>query len=262
MSDEHSDTNTDRDRDRDVEHPVLSSGPGRSVSRRRLLAAAGSATALAGCLGLGGGDGCGSEEITVEESDGTTTCVAPVESDRPVAEFYGFGRDLTHSASTPDELAVDDATVTFVHRQTGPGTHSLVTINGSARTTSDGGGRAVVTVRNAAGATWQVQDGPPGTGGGDRDPYTTADGAFGESESVLWGWNDDRTDGGAVGPLEGSYDLEVVHRAEGSVDGQTEVRSGLDRWLFVDGATPESPVELATFDDAGDVTVGVSGRGE
>jgi len=256
---------SESDPDCDVETTVLSSGPGgppgKSVSRRRLLAAAGSATALAGCLGLGGGDGCGAGEITVEGPDGTTTCVAPVESDRPVAEFYGFGRDLTHSASTPDELAVDNATVTFVHREAGTGTHSLVVINGNARTTSDGGGRAVVTVRNAAGAAWQVQDGPP-SGSPDTDRYETPSSEIGDSETVLWGWNDDRTDGGAVGPLGADYDVEVVHRAEGSVNGQTETRSGLDRWLFVDGADPESPVELATFDDAGDVTVGVSGSDE
>ncbi len=232
-------------------------------SRRRLLVAAGSATALSGCLGVfGGGGGCDAGEVTVEGPDGESRCVTPVESERSVAEFYGFDRGTIHSASLPEEFLVDNATVTFVYRDTSTDEYSLVVVNGDATSTSDGGGGVAMTVRGASDAQWQVKDGLPDSSFPDYDRYETASGAVGVSESVVWGWNDDRTDGGAVGPLGETFDLEVVHRAEGSVNGETQQRTGLDRWLLVDGADIASPIEVATFDGkTGDVTVGLSTDG-
>ena len=107
-----------------------------------------------------------------------------------------------------------------------------------------------------------------GIGGEDScDPgqitVETPDGAFGETETALWNWPKHRTDGGAFGPLGEAFDVEAVHRAEATVDGTTMQRSGVDRWLLVDGADPGNPVELANFDDdSGDLSCQLSDNGE
>lgn len=228
-----------------------------SVTRRRYLlaAAAGSVTGLAGCSG-GNETACSS--ITVESPDGASNCVTPVESDQPIREYYGYSRDGNDSASTPDGLEVNDAIVSFVYRNTGTEQESLVTILGDATATSDGGGNVAMSFEGVSGYQWQVQDGPPAPGSGDADPYQTSDGEFGSEESVIWGWDDGRTDGGALGPLGDSFDITVTSLAEGSVGDQTQARQGLDRWVLVDGATPDDPVELTSIDgDSEDISVRV-----
>jgi hypothetical protein len=229
-----------------------------TVERRQVLAgtAASVVGGFAGCIGgSSGGDECNSGQVAVEDPDGTTHCVAPVESPQSVAEYYGYGSGQNDSASTPDGLATDDATVTFVYRNADTGDRSLVVINGDATATTDGGGRVAMTFEGVTGYEWQVQDGPSGSGAGDRDPYQTGDGEFGESESVVWGWDDSKTDGGAFGPLGDAFDVTAVHRAEGTVGDTTRARTGLERWLLVDGADLQSPVELATLTaDTGDVS--------
>lgn len=233
--------------------------PTATVGRRAVLATAGVA-GFAGCLGVLSGGGpntqqCEDTGLALEAPDGSTHCVSPVESDRTVEEYYGYDGDSSDSANTPDDLSVEDATVTFVYRNAATGARSLVVVNGDATTSTDGGGGVALTFEGVAGYEWQVRDGPPGQGFGDFDPYGTEEGAFGSSESVLWGWGDDKTDGGAFGPLGESFDVDVVHRAEGTVGDQSKERSGVDRWLFLDGDDVETPVELATFDDdTGDVS--------
>ena len=243
---------------RDDEH-----GNGRPiVGRRQVLAgtAASVVGGFTGCIGgSSGGDECDSGQIAVEGPDGTTHCVAPVESPQSVTEYYGYGRGQNDSASTPDGLSAEDATVTFVYRNADTGDRSLVVINGDATETSDGGGRVAMTFEGVSGYEWQVQDGPPGSGVGDRDPYRTGDGEFGESESVVWGWNDGKTDGGAFGPLGDSFDITAIHRAEGTVGDTTQARTGLEKWVLVDGADLGSPTELAAITaDTGDVSVQLS----
>lgn len=197
--------------------------------------------------------------MAVETPDGETECVSPIESDRPVAEYYGYDRGPSDSSSTPDGLEEDDATVSFLYRNTETDAVSIVFLNGDAEESSEnGGGNAVMTFEGVSGYEWQVQDGRPGPGAGDADPYTTDSGEFGESESVIWGWNDGRTDGGAFGPLGNSFDVRVVHRVEGSVKDQTGERNGLDRWLFVSGDATDSPIELSSFGDgSGDISARV-----
>lgn len=214
-----------------------------ALTRRRYLltTVAGSVVGLTGCSG--GDSGAPTEPdcsaVTVEGPDGTSHCVTPVEGDRSIQEYYGYGRGGNDSASTPDELEQNDATVTFVYRNTGTGQRSLVTVNGDNTASSDGGGNVAMTFEGVDGYQWQVQDGPPGSGMGDADPYQTPEGEFGASESVIWGWNDNRTDSGAIGSLGDSFDITVKSLAEGSVGDQTQTRKGLDRWLLVDGATSD-----------------------
>jgi len=191
--------------------------------------------------------------MAIELPDGSQWPVAPVESDGPVEAYYGFDTDNHNAAATPDGLERTDATVTFVHRNAETGERSLVIIHDHPA--SDAGGAAVLTVEGASGAEWLVQDDteaitPP------QDRYETTDGAVGESESVAWKWNADRTDGGALGPLGGSFDVEITHRAGGTVVDQTRDRSGLDHWVFLDGRDPGNPIEIAAFDGtAGDVVL-------
>jgi len=240
--------------------------PGRRrTGRRQLLVGAGAAVlgGFAGCIGGGSGGECAAGEIAVEGPEGTARCVEPVESPQSVAEYYGYGRGRNDSASTPDRLAAEDATVVFVYRSADTGNRSLVVINGDATGQTDGGGKVAMTFEGVEGYEWQVQDGPPGTGGGDRDPYETGSGTFMASESVVWGWDDTKTDGGAFGPLGETFDVTAVHWAEGTVGDTTQARTGLDRLLLVDGADPGSYVELASITpDTGDLSVRLSAGGD
>jgi len=243
---------------------MSNTGPNRSERLRRRDLLAGTATAVvvgfAGCSG-GGGGGCDSGEFTVTGPDDSSYCVAAVESDSSVVDYYGFNSSVTDSASTPDELAANDAAVTFVYENTSTGDRSLVMILGDGRTQSDGGGGVAATFEGISGYAWQVRDGPHGTGSGDRDPYQTPNGEFEASESVAWGWNDSRTDGGAFGPLGDSFEITATLRAEGTVGDVTRTRNGLDRWLFINGADLESPIELTGIGDDGDISVELSTNG-
>ncbi len=233
-----------------------------SISRRQILCTTAAVTAggLAGCSSNDTSEsqdnGCGDEEITVGAPDGTTHCVRPVEADQSVSAYYAYDTNVSGSASTPDELATNNATVTFCYRDTTSDTLSLVVINGDARSTAGSGGAVPMTITGVSDAQWQVQDGRPGSGYGDLDPYQTDSGDLGDSESVIWGWDNNRTDGGAVGPLGESFDLTLTSQSEGSVGDQSRTRSGLNQWLFVDGADQSSPIELATIEeDSGDLSV-------
>jgi hypothetical protein len=148
-----------------------------------------------------------------------------------------------------------------VYENTSTGERSLVMILGDGRNQSDGGGGVAAIFEGVGGYMWQVQDGPHGTGSGDRDPYQTPNGEFGDTESVAWGWNDSRTDGGAFGSLGDSFEITATLLAEGSVGSVTRERNGLSRWLLVDGADLESPIELTEIGDDGDVSVDLSTSG-
>lgn len=208
------------------------------------------------------GGGGGTSAITIHLPDGTTRTVQPVEGAQSVEDYYGYSSGPSDSANTPDGLEVEDATVTFVYQNTQTGDRSLVVINGDATDSSDGGGKAVFTFTGVSGAEWQVQDGPPGSGFGDFDPYETEEGPLGDAESVIWGWDDSKTDGGAIGPLGTAFEVSIVHRSEGTVRDRTEERTGLDEWLFVDGGALDDPLVVETFDGTvGDVTLDISKSG-
>lgn len=203
-----------------------------------------------------------STTFALEGPAGSTICVEPVEADRSVAEYYGYDREPSDSSSTPDGLEREDAIVTFLYRNTATGDLSLVCLNGDATASSDGGGRAPMTFTGVSGTEWLVQDGQPGDGFGDQDPYETAEGPLGESESVIWGWDDSKTDGGAIGPLGESFDVGVVSDAEATVQDVTAAREGLDSWLFVDGGDIEEPIEIEAFtEETGDVSIRISSEG-
>lgn len=208
------------------------------------------ATGLSGCVGsILGCDG-----IAVEGPDGETSCVAPVEGEGTIEDYYGYATEVDASSATPDELEVVDATVTFVYRNGETGDRHLVVIQDDPET--DSGGSVPMTFRGVSGYEWTVLDDDTG-----NDTYETPESTLGETESVLWRWNPDRTDGGAIGTLGGGFDVEVVHQAEGSIAGNSVTRSGVDSWLFLDGDDLENPVELATFGDdgGGDVSVQLTG---
>jgi len=197
-----------------------------------------------------------SDTVTLTFPDGTTDEIKPLKAGQSIAEYYGYDRSPRDSSSTPDGLEREDATVTFLYENTDTGRVSLVCLNGDPRTSTDGGGKAILTFEGVAGATWLVQDGTPGTGAGDQDPYETPDGDLRTTESVIWGWDDSKSDGGAIGPLGPDLDVAVRHRARGTVRDSTAEREGLDRWLFVDGDRPEDPLELVAFDaETGDVSI-------
>lgn len=198
----------------------------------------------------------GGGALTLGLPDGTLETVAAIESDQPVAEYYGFDTTNKNSADLPESLMIENATVSFVHRHVETGEHSLVTVHDDP--TGDTGGSAVLTFGGVSDATWLLKDdtediAPP------QDRYETPDGTLRSSESAAWKWNSNRTDGGAIGPLGGSFDVVTTHRASGTVRDVTRERQGLDRWLFVDGADPANPVELATFaDGVGDVSARIT----
>lgn len=183
--------------------------------------------------------------------DGSTREVEPVVDDQSVEEYYGFDTEGDKSANPPDEVTAPNATVCFVYQDASSGERSLVVIHGDPSDESEDGGAAVMRFGNVTGYGWQVQDGPPG-----NDAYETANGEFGATESAIWTWPAGRSDGGAFGSLDGAFDVEVVHRGEGTVNEESQERSGLEGWLFIDGADLEAPIELVAFDDrTGDVAI-------
>jgi hypothetical protein len=225
-------------------------------SRRRFLGVvgAGATTGAVGCVGRLSGDqgACSEGTIGVEGPNGTTSCVEPVESDQSVAEYVGYDTENNFSTDTPDEVERKDATVTFVYRNSSTDELSLVVIHDEPTDTTTG--KASMSFDGVAGSEWQVRDDPENVNPPDR--YQTDESTMDETESVVWQWGSNpRTDGGAVGPLDEAFDVTITHRQSGTVDDVSVERSGLDRWLVVDGADLGNPVELATFDDdTGDVS--------
>jgi len=238
---------------------------GRTSRRRVLRASAGLAAAagLAGCSGGGGAETDTEAEdtatttpsgtVSLELPDGSTRCIDPIEGDGPVADYYAFDADDNRSANVPEELMENDATVTFVYRNGSNDALHLVVVHGDPTSEAAAEGAAPMSFEGVDGAEWQVQDGPPSA-----VPYTTPEGSFDGPETALWSWPADRTDGGALGPLGDGFDVTVTHLQSGTVDGSTVERTGVDRWLFVDGNATGQPIEVASFEDGEDVSVGVS----
>jgi hypothetical protein len=199
--------------------------------------------------------GTGAPNPRLELPGGIRYPVAPVEGDGPVSEFYGLDTTNRNSAALPEAFMVEDATVTFLYRNGETGDRSLVFVNDVP--TGDTDGSAVLTVEGATGAEWLVRDDPENVTP-PQDRYEATEGTDGWSVSAAWEWNTDRTDGGAVGPLGATFDVDIVHRASGTVGDETKERSGLERWLFVDGRDPGNPIEIATF--GGGASADVSAR--
>jgi uncharacterized Zn-binding protein involved in type VI secretion len=197
--------------------------------------------------------GASTGDVQVRGPDGEPVCVGAVEGERPVEEFYGLGEEGDRSATLPDGTTVANATVTFVYHDRSSGERSLVVVNG-APSESEDGGTAAMQFEGVEGASWQVQGDRPGS-----DAYETADGELGATESVVWAWGSEESDGGAIGPLGDDGALVVTHQASGVVGQMAGSRGGLERWLFLDGERPDEPVELASFDgEDADVAVELS----
>lgn len=240
---------------------------GRAYLRRECLAVIGTA-GLGGLAGCSGGDGDGTTEtptqpcedtgIVVEDPDGNDHCVAPVERDQSIEEYYGYDTETQNSSALSDGIEVADATISFVYRSRSTDTRSLVVVHDSPA--GGTGGDVAMTFEGTDGTEWLVKDDPEPRSASEvyETPAETSDG----SVSVIWGWSGDSslTDGGALGPLGESFDVTLTHHQEGTAGDTTTTRGGIDRWLFVDGADLESPVELATFGDtdSGDVSVRLS----
>lgn len=222
--------------------------------RKVLLGTVGSATiGLGGCVGSLTGGGCGT--ISAEGPDGSA-CVTVVEDERSIEDYYGFDTEVNNSSNVPDGLEARDATVTFVYRNETTGDRHLVVIHDHPEGETDGA--AAMTFEGVGGYRWTVQDDPPAENYNDR--YGTPEESFGASESVAWQWGNHRTDGGAIGPLDDSFDIDLIHQQEGTVGDVTVSRTNVDRWLVIDGADPDNPVELVDFTDgtSGDVSLRVS----
>jgi len=230
-----------------------------AVDRRTLLAATAGLAGFAGCLGDSSGSGGGScdEGFVVEGPDGNTHCVAAVESDRSITEYYGYDTETQNSSALADGIEAVDATVSFVYRNTSTGDLSLVVVHDSP----DGGsgGSVAMTFEGVDQTEWLVKDDPEPRSSSEvyESPGDTSDGSF----SAIWGWSGSSslTDGGAIGSLGDSVDITLTHHQEATVGETTTSRDGIDRWLFVDGTDLDSPIELASFDEgSGDVSVRLS----
>lgn len=211
--------------------------------RRKLLAAlgAGATAGTAGCSLLPWRSG-----IALEWGDGARTCVTPIERDGPVTEFYGYDPDPGR-ASERDVWRVG-RTVTFLYRNTATDTRSLVVASGVPHTDRIGNGRVIVTVEGAEGTNWQLLDDPPDHPDG-NDHYDRPGDPLDGTETVVWQYPSVETDGGVIGPLGKTFDVSLTHEPSGRVDGTTVDRDGIGVWLFLDGADPETPIEVGRFTD-------------
>jgi len=230
-----------------------------AVDRRTLLVATAGLAGFAGCTsGSFGGDGGSCDEgFAVEGPDGNTHCVEAVESDRSITEYYRYDTKTQNSSALADGIEAVDATVAFVYRNASTDDLSLVVVHDSP----DGGsgGSVAMTFEGVDQTEWLVKDDPEPRSSSEvyESPEETSD----DSISVIWGWSGSSslTDGGAIGPLGDSFDISVTHHQEATVGNTTTNRVGIDRWLFVDGANLDSPIELASFDNgSGDVSVQLS----
>ena len=201
---------------------------------------------------------CADTGIVVEGPDETIHCVAAVESDLSIEEYYGFDTETQNSSALVDGMEVTDATISFVYRNTATGDRSLVVVHDSP----DGGtgGAAVMTFQGVDGTEWLVKDDPEPRSS--SEAYEVPGETDNDSISAVWGWSGDTslTDGGAIGPLDESFDITVTHHQEGTARETTSSRDRVDRWLFVDGADLDDPIELAEFTDenSGDKSIRVS----
>jgi hypothetical protein len=201
---------------------------------------------------------CADTEIIVAGPDGSTHCVAAVDSDQSIEEYYGYDTETQNSSALADGIAVADATIAFVYRNTATGDRSLVVVHDSP----DGGtaGDVVMSFQGIDGMEWLVKDDPEPRSS--SEAYETPGETEGDSMSAVWGWSGDSslTDGGAIGPLGESFDITMTHHREGRAKETTASREGIDRWLFVDGADLDDPIELAEFTDesAGDSSIRLS----
>ena len=246
-------TRTDRD-------SGAQSTVGRSaIDRRSLLAATAGLAGFAGCTGElpvgGSGSTPSCEELVVEAPDGSTHCVVPVERDQSIAEYYGYDTETQNSSALADGFEAVDATVSFVYRNAATGERSLVVVHDSPEGGS--GGSVAMTFEGVSGTEWLVKDDPEPRSSSEvyESPQEASDGSI----STIWGWSGSSslTDGGALGPLGDSFDVTYTHHQEATVAETTASRDGIERLLFLDGADPENPIELASFDgdDAGDAAV-------
>jgi hypothetical protein len=117
-----------------------------------------------------------------------------------------------------------------------------------------------MTFQDADGTEWLVKDDPEPRSS--SEAYEVPGETDDDSISVVWGWSGDTslTDGGAIGPLDESFDITVTHHQEGTARETTSSRDRVDRWLFIDGADLDDPIELAEFTDenSGDKSIRVS----
>ena len=201
---------------------------------------------------------CADTGIVVEDPDGSTHCVAAVESDQSIEEYYGHDTETQNSSTLVDGIEVADATISFVYRNTTTGDRSLVVVHDSP----DGGtgGDAVMTFQGIDGTEWLVKDDPEPRSS--SEAYEVPGETDDDSISAVWGWSGDTslTDGGALGPLGESFDITLTHHQEGTARETTSSREGIDRWLFVDGADLDDPIELTEFTDetSGDTSIRLS----
>lgn len=192
-------------------------------------------------------EGDGELELLLEMPDGTTRTVTPVEAEMSVEEYYSYSDEQALDSFTPDGLEMEGATVTFLYKNTSTGKLSLVVLNDHPERAD--GGKVKLQFEGVGGYRWQVRDEPR------RDTYTTLEGPLPGTETAEWGWSEGHTDGGAIGPLPVPFDVDITHYDE--IDYNTE-RSGVDRWVFVDGDALDDPISIAEFtDDTGDVTASV-----
>lgn len=184
--------------------------------------------------------------IVVEKPDGTEVSVEPLTSDQTVAEFYNPGAQ----SDLAEALERNNTTVTFLYRNTSTGRLNLVFVNDKPG--SGGGGDAKLTFRGVRGYEWFVKE-------GGNDWFQTPEGTFGPSESVIFGWNPGFNDGGAFGHFSLPFEFNMIHKGTWN-NGE---RSGLDRWVIVDGNDVSTATELATFgEEPEDVSVKFSYREE
>lgn len=183
-------------------------------------------------------------DIVVEKPDGTQVSVEPLTGDKTVQDFYSPGAQ----SDLAEALERNNTTVTFFYRNTSTGRLSLVFVNDKPG--SGGGGNAKLTFRGVRGYEWFVKE-------GGNDWFQTPEGTFGPSESVIFGWNPGFNDGGAFGHFSLPFEFNMIHEGKWN-DGE---RSGLDRWVIVDGNDLSNAIEVATFsEEPEDVSVKFSYR--
>jgi hypothetical protein len=200
-------------------------------------------------------------ELVVTGPDGTEHTVEPVQAKKPVRKyFYGGPVARKVSSSTRDGLEREDTVVMFFYQNVDTGRLSLVTLCDKPESENNGAVSVRIDGLGSTDTQWLVQDGDPTYNRNDRDSFTTTSGEIAETEYAGWQWGNGN-DGGAIGPMNPPFDVEItiltdVEYRNGQLD-----RTGIDRWLFVNGEEIDSPIELSSVTAGREPTIRVNSRG-
>ncbi len=176
-------------------------------------------------------------QYTIEQSGLASTVVKPLVGTQSVEDFYAYGTLSSPSnASSNTGLEEDDTSILFLYEDAS-GNVSLVMIHDKASGIGTGSGGKVIF-------------GFTGVPGSPTSFRVSDDGGETGTTTSTWQWNNDNTDGGALGFLNADFTITIAPDFVPDDDPEDEDVPGLtpgdiDSWKWLTGSgTLLSPTEV------------------